>query len=165
MKVTIRKAKKSDATGVGKLLFSFMNIKNAAEGRRLFLNELTKGNKYLIASVGQDLIGLISYKKHGRPKHGLAELDHIVVLPKWRGQGVARKLVGVLEKELKQEYRRSGAKLRKLFLLTRYNNKLAQTFYKKVGFKVDAALKHHFYPGQDEWMFSKFFHKPKARKK
>ncbi|RJQ31417.1 GNAT family N-acetyltransferase [Candidatus Parcubacteria bacterium] len=155
MKIT--KAKKSDRKFIAKLLFELLNIKNAGEGEKIFLSETKKGHNYLIAKEKNNGVGLITYLMHGRPKHGLAELYHVVVMPEYRGTGAAKKLFLALEKELKAEYKKAGGKLRKLFLMTRRNNSRAQRFYKKMGMKFETRLKSHFYKGKDEYIFSKFY--------
>lgn len=157
--MNIVKAKLSDKKQIGEVLLELLNIKNAREGEKVFLNEIKKGHTYLVAKERDKIIGLVTYLVHGRAKHGLAELYHIVVLPEHRGSGAAKRLYAALEKELKQEYKRMGGKLRKLFLTTRFSNARAQKFYKKMGLKFETKLKSHFYKGKDEYIFSKFYRK------
>lgn len=153
----IVKANKSDKKQIGLVLYELLNIKNPKEGEKVFLNETKKGHVYLLAKDEGKIIGLTTYLIHGRAKHGLAELYHIVVMPEYRGLGVAKKLFDSLEKEIKRDYKKIGGKLRKLFLMTRHNNARAQKFYKKMGLKFETKLKSHFYQGKDEYIFSKFY--------
>jgi len=153
----IVKAKLSDKKNVGKILFELLNIKNSKEGEKVFVDESKKGHVYLLAKDKGKIIGITTYLIHGRAKHGLAELYHIVVMPEYRGSGAAKRLFNELEKEIKKEYKKMGGKLRKLYLMTRFNNARAQKFYKKMGLKYETKLKSHFYKGKAEHIFSKFY--------
>ncbi len=96
---------------------------------------------------------------HGLPKHQLAELDRIAVLPEYRGKGVERMLFKRLLEEAGNAYKEAGSKLRKLYLLTHASNARAQAFYKKLGFSHESTLKSHYYDGEDELVFSMFIDK------
>lgn len=94
---------------------------------------------------------------HGLPKHQLAELDRIVILPTARGKGIGKQLVNYLIKDANNAYGKNGHKLRKLYLLTHADNKEAHAFYEKVGFKHETTLKDHYYRGKDEFVYSMYF--------
>ncbi|MBL7055671.1 GNAT family N-acetyltransferase [Candidatus Woesearchaeota archaeon] len=152
-----RKATLKDAKNVAKVLLSFYNIKDPKESKKVFLDELKKGHTYLIAEEKKEIIGLTTWLPHGLPKHGLAELDRIVVLEQAKGKGVAKQLFNTLKKDAKAHYKKHKSKLRKLYLLTHANNKRAHSFYKKMGFKHETTLKKHYYNKVDEFVFSIFF--------
>jgi len=156
-KMQIRKATKDDAEGVAKVLLELLNISGVEEGKRTFLNEISKGHRYIVVEENGKIMGTISWLMHGRPVHGLVELYHIVVSSKSRGKGVGKKLFDALIKDAKEEYRKNNSHLRKLFLLTRSLNPAAHAFYKKIGLKYETKLKSHFYKGKDEYVFSIFF--------
>ena len=155
--VTIRKATLEDVEGVAQLLYELLNVDDLTEAREAFLREMQKGDKYIIAEKDSKIIGLVSWLMHGRPKHGLAELYHIIISKEVRGLGIGTKLFKELVNDLKSTYAHAGSKIRKLFLLTRATNRHAQQFYKKVGLRYETILKNHFYEGKDEWVMSRFF--------
>jgi len=153
----IRKANKKDAARIAKVLASFYNM-DEKEAKNAFLNETKKGHSYIVAEENGKIIGLVTWLMHGLPKHQLAELDRIVLLPEARGKGVGKKLVDELIRNADNFYKKSGFKLRKLYLLTHADNKEAHNFYEKIGFSHEATLKQHYYKGKDEFVFSMFFY-------
>ena len=54
-------------------------------------------------------------------------------------------------------YKSLGEKIRKLYLLTHEENKLAHKFYEKVGFKHETTLSDHYYKDVNERVYSIFF--------
>lgn len=165
----IRKATLNDAEQIAEVLVSFYNM-DLEEAKETFLNETKKGHHYIVAedtqkssisgtnSVGNGkIIGLVTWLMHGLPKHMLAELDRIVLLPESRGKGIGKELVEALKKEADEEYNKHGFKLRKLYLLTHADNKDAHAFYEKAGFKHETTLKQHYYKDKDEFVYSVFF--------
>ena len=165
----IRKAAKKDAEQISKVLISFYNM-DEEEAKNAFLNETKKGHHYIVAedtqkssisganSVGDGkIIGLVTWAMHGLPKHQLAELDRIVILKEARGKGLGKQLVNELIKDANKIYGKSGFKLRKLYLLTHFDNKEAHSFYEKVGFSHETTLKRHYYDEKDEHVYSMFF--------
>lgn len=150
-----RKATEKDAEQIAQVLTSFYNM-DLEEAKNSFLNETKKGHHYIIAEEGK-IIGLVTWIMHGLPKHQLAELDRIVILPEARGKGLGKQLVDELIKDSNHIYGKSNYKLRKLYLLTHADNKDAHNFYEKIGFKHETSLKDHYYKGKDEFVYSMFF--------
>lgn len=153
----IRKAVLGDKEQVAQVLTSFYNMDNLKEAERTFLNEMPQGHHYIIAEGNTKIVGLVTWLVHGLPKHELAELDRIVVLPEVKGKDIGKSLLDKLIKDANDFYRGHGFKLRKLYLLTHTGNKKAQAFYEKTGFKHEATLKNHYYEGKDEFVYSMFF--------
>jgi len=153
----IRKATLEDAEQIAEVLISFYNIDSKEEAKQTFLNEIKKGHHYIVAEEDGKIIGLVTWLMHGLPKHMLAELDRIVLLPECRGKGVGKQLAEALIKNADEFYKKHGFKLRKLYLLTHADNKDAHTFYEKVGFKYETTLKKHYYKDKDEFVYSIFF--------
>ena len=153
----IRKATHGDAEGVAKVLVQSYNIKDIKEGIDVFDNETKKSFNYIVAEEDKKIIGIVTWKVHGLPKHQLCELDRIAVLPEYRGKGVAKKLFEALVKDAKAHYKKNNSKLRKLYLLTHADNIRAQKFYEKLGFKHETTLKEHYYKDKDEYVYSMFF--------
>lgn len=154
--VSIRKATDKDAEGIANVLAQSYNIEHTEEGKEVFFNEQKKLHNFIVAEEDGKIVGLTTWKMQGLPKHQLAELDRIAVLPDFRGKGVARELFEGLKREASEEYKKKGSKLRKLYLLTHDDNKRAHAFYEKIGFKHETTLKKHYYHDRDEFVFSIF---------
>ncbi len=152
-----RVATEKDAEGIGKVLAKSYSIKDDAEGKTVFLDETKKGILYIVAKKNKTIIGIVTLKFHGLPKHGLCELDRIAVLPEWKGKGIAEELFDALVQETKKWYGTKKATLRKLIILTHADNTRAQRFYEKMGCLHEATLKDHYYKGKDEFVYSRFF--------
>lgn len=152
-----RKADLKDAEGIANVLKNSYNIKTIEEGKRVFLDEINKKITYFVAEDNGKIIGIATWLIHGLPKHQLAELDRIAVLPEQRGKGVAQELFRYLIQDIDKFYKAQNSKLRKLYLMTHSSNARAQAFYKKLGFMHEATLKDHYYKGEDEFVFSMFF--------
>jgi len=153
----IRKAALKDAKGIANVLMQSYNIKDLKEGIDAFKNELKKQHHYIIAEENNKIIGVVTWIIHGLPKHQLAELDRIAVLPEYRGKGIAQKLFQSLIKDAKSFYKKNKSRLRKLYLLTHADNIRAHKFYGKLGFKHETTLKQHYYKDKDEYVYSMFF--------
>src|SRR3989338_2820491 len=153
----IRKAKSKDAKGIANVLMQSYNIKSLKEGMDAFKSEIKKNHNYIVAEDNGKTIGIVTWLMHGLPKHQLAELDRIAVLPEYSGKGVARELFDALVKDAKSFYRKKKLRLRKLYLLTHADNTRAHKFYEKLGFKHEATLKQHYYKDKDEYVYSMFF--------
>ncbi len=153
----IRTATLKDAKGIANVLVQSYNIKDLKEGIEVFNNEIKKNHNCIVAEENGKIIGMVTWLMHGLPKHQLAELDRIAVLPEYRGKGVAHKLFDSLIKDAKSFYKKNKSKLRKLYLLTHADNIRAHKFYEKLGFKHETTLKEHYYKGKDEYVCSMFF--------
>ena len=152
----IRKANSKDAKGIANVLMKSYNIKDIKEGIGVFKNEIKKNHNYIVAQENGKIIGIVTWLMHGLPKHQLCELDRIAVLPQYRGKGVSKKLFNALVKDAKSHYKKNKSKLRKLYLLTHAENKRAQKFYEKLGFRHETTLKQHYYKDVDEYVYSIF---------
>jgi ribosomal protein S18 acetylase RimI-like enzyme len=155
----ISKATSKDAKGIAKVLTQSYNIKTEKEGIAVFKDETKKGHQYIVAKEGKDIMGIVTWVPHGLPKHMLAELDRIAVLPEWRGKGISSHLKQAMIDDAKKWYKKHGFKLRKLYLLTHEDNERARKFYEKMRFKHETTLKDHYYKGKHECVYSMFFNK------
>ncbi|MBI2134382.1 GNAT family N-acetyltransferase [Candidatus Woesearchaeota archaeon] len=152
-----RKAALKDAKGIANVLKESYNIKDLKEGLEIFKFEREKHNNYIVAVDNEKIVGIITWLVHGLPKHQLAELDRIAVLPEYMGKGVAKGLFDELIREAMEFYKKKKSKLRKLYLLTHEDNKRAHKFYEKLGFEHEVTLKEHYYKDRHEYVFSMFF--------
>ena len=153
----IRKAALKDAKGIANVLMQSYNIKDLKEGIDTFKNEIKKQHHYIIAEENNKIIGVVTWIIHGLPKHQLAELDRIAVLPEYRGKSISQKIFQSLIKDAKSFYKKNKSRLRKLYLLTHADNIRAHKFYGKLGFKHETTLKQHYYKDKDEYVYSMFF--------
>jgi N-acetylglutamate synthase-like GNAT family acetyltransferase len=152
-----RKAIGKDAVGIATVLKECYNISSIKEGVKIFEEEVVKKYHFIVAEDDGRIAGIVTWQMHGLPKHQLCELDRIAVLSEYRGKGVSNELFKALVKDSNSSYKKSGSKLRKLYILCHADNKRAHAFYKKMGMKHETTLKNHFYKGKDEWVFSRFF--------
>ena len=152
-----RKATLKDARGIANVLIKSYNIKSEKEAIAIYKTELRKLHNYLVADDKGKIAGIVTWLIHGLPRHQLAELDRIAVLPEYMGKGVAQNLFKALIKDSKSFYKKNNTNLRKLYLLTHADNKRAHKFYEKIGFKHETTLKQHYYKNRDEYVFSIFF--------
>jgi len=153
----IRKSKPTDAKGISNVLVQSYNIRDLKEGIEVFKNEIKKLHHYIVAEEKGKIIGIVTWVMHGLPKHQLAELDRIAVLPEYRGKGISKQLFNALIKDAKAFYKINKSKLRKLYLLTHADNIRAHKFYEKLGFRHETTLKQHYYKNKDEYVYSMFF--------
>ena len=152
-----RKANPKDARGIANVLVQSYNIKDLKEGIGVYKNETKQNHHYIVSEENGKIIGIVTWRMHGLPKHQLAELDRIAVLPEYRGKGIAHKLFSAMVKDAKTFYKKNKSKLRKLYLLTHADNITAHKFYEKLGFKYETTLKQHYYKDKDEYAYSMFF--------
>jgi len=153
----IRKSKPTDAKGIANVLVNSYNVKNLNEGINVFKSESAKQHHWIVVEDKGKVIGIATWIMHGLPKHQLAELDRIAVLPDYRGHGIARPLFDALLKDCKDFYKKNKSKLRKMYILTHYDNVRAHRFYEKLGFRHETTLKQHYYENKDEYVYSRFF--------
>ena len=153
-----RKATLKDAKGIANVLIKSYNIKSEKEAIGIYKTELRKLHNYIVADDNGKIAGIATWLIHGLPRHQLAELDRIAVLPEYMGKGVAQNLFKALIKDTKTFYKKNNTNLRKLYLLTHADNKRAHKFYEKIGFKHETTLKRHYYKNRDDYVFSIFFH-------
>jgi len=93
------------------------------------------------------VVGFVTLKQIGKPKHRLIELTRIEVDKKSRQQGIATELFQRMLKKIK---------FRKLFLTTHTSNYSAREFYRSMGMRSEAVLKNHYYQGENECVYSLF---------
>lgn len=153
----IRKAKSNDAKDAANVLVNSYNVKDIKEGIEVFKNETAKQHHWIVAEEKGKIIGIATWLMHGLPKHQLAELDRIAVLPEYRGKGIAKTLFEALLKDCKSFYKKHKSKLRKMYIMTHYDNVRAHRFYEKLGFSHETTLKQHYYANKDEYVYSRFF--------
>ena len=101
----------------------------------------------LISKRKGKVVGFVTWKNIGKPKHKLIELTRIDVNKKYQNLGIATDLFKGMLKRIK---------FRKLFLTTHKSNIVAHRFYEKIGMAYETTLKDHYYNGEDELVYSMF---------
>ena len=88
---------------------------------------------YVLAWDGANMVGFLSYQETPFD----LEIEHIALLPTYRGQGLGQDLLAVLpDKEV--------------FLEVRESNLRAQAFYRKMGFETLSIRKAYYHnPSED----------------
>ncbi|MBW2978285.1 GNAT family N-acetyltransferase [Candidatus Woesearchaeota archaeon] len=152
-----RKATPKDQKRIAEVLFENYNIKTKKEALKITKEEFEKGFHYVIANNNGKIVGIACWAMHGRPKHKLAHCARVAVLPEHREKGIAKKLFKKMVQEADKFYKSQGQKMRKMYAYAHSSNKLAQQFYKRRGFILEAKLKDHYYKGEDEYIYSMFF--------
>jgi len=84
--------------------------------------------------VDKSLVGCIGYVVI--PYGGSAEIEHVLVNPKFRGKGIGRELMIFIEKYIKKNY----PYIKEFRLNVRYKNNHAIEFYKKKGYSKHAYI-------------------------
>jgi len=150
-----RKATIEDAEKIAPVFINGYNIKNIDEAKSIFLKEIN--NKFfLVVEEDEKIVGFISWAVRDLPKHELAELCRMVLMPEFRGKKISSLLFKEMLSDIKDFYSSKSLKIRKIFLFVHASNIRAQNFYKKIGFFQEAVLKDHLYKGEDELVFSMF---------
>jgi len=152
-----RKPTTKDKEQIANVLLTGYNMDSIKEALQFYLDDLSQGMNYVVAEDKNKIIGLITWKMHDIPKHQLAELHKVCVIPEHRGKGVSKQLFQALIKDANNYYKKHNHKLRKLYLMTHKSNTAAIKYYEKMGFKIEATLPNHYYDGEDELVLSMFF--------
>jgi len=152
-----RHAIADDSEAIAKLLAACYNMKGVEEARETSL-KVQASFTYIVAEDPlHGIIGMISWKMHGTPKHGLCELNRIAVLPHMRKNGAGRALFEALQKDAENFFLVNDSQLRKIFLFSHETNDSAKKFYESIGFRKEAVLQNHYYDGVNEAVYSMFF--------
>lgn len=101
----------------------------------------------ITSKIKGKVIGFITWKNIGKPKHKLVEVIRIEVNKQYQNQGIGTDLFQSMLKRIK---------FRKLFLTTHKSNITAHRFYEKMGMMYETTLKDHYYNGEDEFVYSMF---------
>ena len=153
----LRQATMEDTKGIAIVMKQSYRIDSISEAESVFKEEMEKHHHFVVAASGYEIIGFASWTVRDLPKHQLAELNRIAVHKDYREKNIGEGLFYFLLQDTKRYYQERGHKLRKMFVMTHASNHVARMFYQKVGFKLEATLKDHYYKGEDECIYSMFF--------
>ncbi len=153
--VKYRKAEEKDKEGIPKVLLKNYNIKNLEEAKQIFMEDLSRYD-YIVAEENGKIAGIGCWRVHGLPKHQVAEIGRVAVLPEKKGTGTATDIFSKVAQKADKFYKTHKSKLRKIYAYVHSSNKKAQEFYSGVGLIKEAVLKDHYYKGEDEFVYSMF---------
>ena len=154
--VEYRKAEEKDADKVAHIFLKNYNIKTLEEAKTVFLEEIGRYH-YIVSVEDGEVIGAACWRPHGLPKHQLAEIGRVAMLPEKSGKGLTTELLSKVVQEADKFYKSHKTKMRKIYVYVHSSNKKAQQFYEKSGLIKEAVLKDHFYKEEDEYVYSMFF--------
>ena len=126
------------------LLQMSMGLESLAGVQHLLAVEKARGTRYYVATQSGQLIGLVGVWFD--PTGAVTELEppqviDLAVLPSHRRQGVASALIELAVRETQ------AAGFRRLWLYTNGNDIGVLTFYRKLGFRLAAAVPDWFGEG------------------
>ncbi|NOZ23129.1 MAG: GNAT family N-acetyltransferase [Planctomycetes bacterium] len=153
----LRRAALDDAKGIARIMKEGYNIDTIADAEGVFTDEMERFHRYVVATMGYDIMGFASWTLRDLPRHELAELRRIAIHKEHRHKGIGAGLFYYLVQDAKRYYHEQGFRLRKMFTTCHASNNVARAFYEKIGFKLEATLKDHYYEGEDECIYSTFF--------
>ena len=90
--------------------------------------------------------GFIKFKRIGKLKHSLFELERIEVYPRYQKRGYGYKLFNMMLKRI--------ISYRKIFCTVHVSNKTAHKFYEAMGMKMEAVIPNHYYNNEPEIVYS-----------
>ncbi|MBU0597762.1 hypothetical protein KKF61_02055 [Patescibacteria group bacterium] len=154
--IDVRRANCDDGQIISELLKSKYSFSTREEAAAVFKDEC-QNQHYRIAEINGRVVGLISWRLQGTPKHGVAELTRFIVqqnIPNY--QSVKESLYDVMMAEADYYYKQHGSRLHKVFSMIHADDKQIKEFYIDKGMRQEAVLKDHFHIGKDELVFSLF---------
>jgi N-acetylglutamate synthase-like GNAT family acetyltransferase len=155
--VSIRKATLHDAESVIEVLSRYYNFENKDEALQIFHREYSLHYHFRVAVEGDEILGVVSWRMHGLPKHGIAKLKRIAVLPDSEQRSmVLEMLYDAALADMDYFYRDQGYALRKVYMMVPGNNQFLHAFVRDHGMHCEARLHSHYYEGRDEYMYSLF---------
>lgn len=101
---------------------------------------------FLVAEVSRKVVGyILGYVKPDKS----GSIKTLAVAPDYRRQGIGKKLVNFIIQKLKKKG------IKEIFLHTRIKNRVASSFYKKLGFRTIKIIKRYFQNGEDAYLMRK----------
>ncbi|MFQ5832350.1 MAG: GNAT family N-acetyltransferase [Candidatus Thorarchaeota archaeon] len=134
---TVRGAVDSDRELLVKLFVS--EVEDDAKLAEQFADDLLRF-RTILCLENQEVIGTVSWDIRGNLDDGVVELIGLGVNPKFRRQGIARKLVETLIQDVSEYYSKSKHHLRVIYLFMEKQNDLGRSFYNTMGFKEVAEV-------------------------
>lgn len=142
----IKKPKKSDAKELTRLYCSIWTKEIPKRVKDYFTNKID--NKEIFIAVEKNVIvGIISFTKGWW--RGADYIDEVVVDKYYRGKGIAKRLIIILEQDAKKR------KVRRIFSSTQPSNKISIKMQQKLKYKKCGYIDNMFEEEKREIIFSK----------
>ena len=100
---------------------------------------------FYVAEIGGKIVGYII----GDVRNNRGHVVSIAVDSQYRGKGVGKCLMNVLIKKFKE------TSIKTIRLEVAVSNLIAQTFYKKMGFRAIGRIKNYYRNGEDAFLMEK----------
>jgi ribosomal protein S18 acetylase RimI-like enzyme len=123
-------------------------IEDNLERANRFAEDLIEHSRTVISVDDQQICGTVSWEARGGLEDGIVEIVSLGVSEKYRRQGIATRLVGIMSNQAIEYFFEHGCALRVIFLFMERTNETATSFYRGIGFS-EAAEVSDFYPGDD----------------
>ncbi len=147
-RVFLRTAKSKDASQIVKLMKCVIaegpytlaepdeySATVSSESRKISRFKKAPGKIYLVAEVGKDIAGFLSFDNWDTRRTAHTGLFSVFLKKKWRGKGIGKILVqGMID------WGKANPLNRKISLYVFSTNKGAIALYKKLGFKVEGKF-------------------------
>lgn len=161
LSITIRKARRNDANAILNLFMQYYNFSDIGEAREAFFTEFALHYHFRIAETNGEVVGVMSWRTHGQPKHGIVKIKRIAVSrDRLDRQDLFEMLFDSTIADAEYHYLKLGFRLRKVFTLAPKESMTLQQFLEEKGMSVEAILANHYYDGRDECMYSLFLQSP-----
>ncbi len=142
----IRRAKKEESKALTKLYCKIWP-KEIPKRVKAYFSEKIKNKEIFVVIENKQMIGIVSFTKAWW--RGADYLDEVVVDERYRGKGIATKLIKTFEKDARKR------KARRIFSSTQPSNKASIKMQQKLGYKRCGFVDDMFEEGQKEIIFSK----------
>lgn len=112
--------------------------------------------QYFVAELEGKVVGYILWiEKGGFRKEAVWELEQIGVLSEYRGRGIGTKLILESLKEIKEQLKKRGSRLKLVEVTTGTHQKAQRLYEKTLGAKAECVIKNLF-RGDEVVMVARF---------
>ena len=107
-----------------------------------------------IVSDKNKIVGVLQWHVKENAAHGLAEIEEVLILENYRGQGTGSLLVLCAIDAIRSYFVEYNIKPRKIFLFVGKENTPARKLYEKHGFKFISSIGYVFQDNVEELFYS-----------
>ena len=111
-------------------------------------------NFTVIAKNKNKIVGVLQWHVKENAGHGLAEIEEVLILESYRGQGIGSLLVSFAIDEIRNGFIELNIKPRKIFLFVGKGNINARKLYEKHGFILIGSIGYLFHDNVEELFYS-----------
>ncbi len=111
-------------------------------------------NSTVIAKDKNKIVGVLQWHVKENAAHGLAEIEEVLILENYRGQGLGSLLVLFAIDAIRSYFNEYNIKPRKIFLFVGKGNTAARKLYEKHGFRLINSIGYLFHDNAEELFYS-----------